>query len=309
MNRIWSTIFIIVLLLAFIGYIIFDLVLKSPVKQVTSEGDTITSVNDNWDIEKIFNPGHQGLCAVAVSESGNIILGGKSFLSCYDSSYNLIWEFKPDSEIVAIASFSGKTFAASGSTVLIFNDKGLKVNEIGSFNENAIITSLSVNSKYVAIADADSKSIYIADHQGELKYLINNPDEPFIIPSPYFDVALGESDTIYIANTGKRRIEKRKTDGALLAWYGEGGMAPEFFSGCCNPAHIALSGQGFVTAEKGINRIKILDREGKYIEMVSSENNFLAPLPLDIAVSSDCSIIYGAYKGDSKLYVFKRKQL
>jgi len=35
-------------------------------------------------------------------------------------------------------------------------------------------------------------------------------------------------------------------------------------------------------------------------------NNFVPPLPLDIA-STDGKVIYGANPADSKLYVFKRK--
>ncbi|MBG0860262.1 MAG: hypothetical protein IQL11_12220, partial [Bacteroidales bacterium] len=63
---------------------------------------------------------------------------------------------------------------------------------------------------------------------------------------------------------------------------------------------------GFVTAEKGINRIKILDQLGVFVEFVSSVNNFVPPLPLDIA-SLDGSLIYGANPADSKLYIFQRK--
>jgi hypothetical protein len=38
-------------------------------------------------------------------------------------------------------------------------------------------------------------------------------------------------------------------------------------------------------------------------------NDFPAPIPLDIAVSPQGETIFGANQGDSKLYIFKRKQL
>jgi hypothetical protein len=91
-----------------------------------------------------------------------------------------------------------------------------------------------------------------------------------------------------------------------MTQFGEPGTAPGAFCGCCNPAHFALIPQGFVTAEKGINRIKILDADGKFIEFVSSKNSFTPSIPLDIA-SVDGITIYAANPADSKLYVFKRR--
>ena len=88
--------------------------------------------------------------------------------------------------------------------------------------------------------------------------------------------------------------------------FGVAGTAPEAFCGCCNPAHIAAIPQGFVTAEKGINRIKILDRDGNFVEFVSSSNDFVESQPLDLA-SSDGKKIYAANKADNNIYLFIRK--
>ena len=92
----------------------------------------------------------------------------------------------------------------------------------------------------------------------------------------------------------------------LKSYFGEPGTAPELFCGCCNPAHFALIPEGFVTAEKGINRIKILNKKGEFIEFVNSKNNFIKSVPLDLA-SADGKTIYAANPADSKLYVFNRK--
>jgi len=61
-----------------------------------------------------------------------------------------------------------------------------------------------------------------------------------------------------------------------------------------------------VTAEKGINRIKILDRDGKFTGVVSGNNNFNQSVPLDVA-SADGETIYAADSFDNKLYIFSRK--
>jgi len=61
-----------------------------------------------------------------------------------------------------------------------------------------------------------------------------------------------------------------------------------------------------VTAEKGINRIKIVDPEGALVELVAQPDHFLAPMPVDVAVGGN-NIIYAANPADSKLYLFERK--
>jgi hypothetical protein len=119
-------------------------------------------------------------------------------------------------------------------------------------------------------------------------------------------VALDSDNTLFIANTGHRRIETRTIEGVFKSYFGEPGMAPGAFCGCCNPSHFILIPNGFVTAEKGINRIKILDKMGEFVEFVYSKNKFMASIPLDLA-SSDGKTIYAANPADSKLYIFTRK--
>ncbi len=309
MNKIWTTVTIIVLILVFIGYMIFDLVLrKDTVQNIVQEtGDSV--ISDQWIVERVFDCGKGKLKAVAVSEDGKIILAGESFIACYDPELNLLWETKTDSEVTAIACSSDKIYAARINAITVLNLGGIVIAEWGPYDEKTLITSVSANKDLIAFADAAGKSVYILDSGGEVRSIIGRSGEPFVIPSPYFDVALGKDNTLFVANTGNRRIERRKTDGTLIDYFGEAGLAPDSFCGCCNPAHFALYGDGFITAEKGVNRIKILDRNGEFIEFVSSVNSFHAPIPLDIAVSPKGETIFGANPGDSKLYTFKRKQL
>jgi hypothetical protein len=307
MNRFWTTVTIIILLLVFIGYMVFDLVLrKENVHAKPSEvADSI--IADQWIIEKVFDAGKGKLKAVAVSKDGNIILGGETFIAYYNSGYLMQWESKTEMEVTAVAVSADKVYAAVKNKIQVFNLKGEKDAEWGPYEEESIITSITANDTYVVFADAASKTVFVLDTGGEVKYLIGKSGEPFIIPSPYFDVGLGTDNILYIANTGNRRIERRKVDGTLIDYFGEAGLAPGAFCGCCNPANFALLPDGFVTAEKGVNRIKILNKQGEFVEFVSSVNDFLPPLPLDIASSADGQIIYGANPADSKLYIFKRK--
>jgi hypothetical protein len=246
------------------------------------------------------------LNAVTVSDNGCIIVGGESFITCFDPDFNLLWEYKTEMSVKALTASGNDVYAALQGIILVLNMKGEKLDEWGPFEDNSIITSLASNEIYVAFADAGNKSVFILDKKGVVKSIIGRSGEPFIIPSPYFDIAFGTGNILYVANTGNRRIETRKTDGTLLSFFGKPGTDPDSFCSCCNPAHFTVIPGGFVTSEKGINRIKILNKKGEFVEFVSSVNNFVRPLPLDIA-SQDGKIIYGANPADSKLYVFKRK--
>ena len=66
--------------------------------------------------------------------------------------------------------------------------------------------------------------------------------------------------------------------------------------------------EGFVTAEKGINRIKILNKKGEFVEFVNSKNNFIKSVPLDLA-SADGKTIYAAYPGDSNFMYLTENEI
>jgi hypothetical protein len=189
---------------------------------------------------------------------------------------------------------------------MVLDLKGKVLGEWGPFEDSSIITSITSNRKYVAFADAGNKMVFVLDKGGEVKKMIGQNDKQFEIPSPYFDVALDNEDNLFTANTGRHRVETRSIDGVVKSYFGEPGTAPGRFCGCCAPPHFALIPEGFVTSEKGINRIKILDKKGEFVEFVNSHNNFIKSVPLDLA-SADGKTIFAAYPADSKLYVFERK--
>jgi DNA-binding beta-propeller fold protein YncE len=306
MNKKLASILAVLIIVIFIGYIIFDIASpESNSKSVKSVESTETD-QDNWVISKVFDPEIGSLKTVTVSSSGNIFLGGDSRVACFDKDLKPVWNLKSAKPVTAL-SISGDTiFASTIETILIISSAGELKDEWGPFEDKAIITSVASNSSLVTFADAGNKMVVVLTRNGEVKTMIGKTGEPFIIPSPYFDAALAEDNTLYIANPGNRRIETRDTEGSLIRFFGLPGTAPDAFCGCCNPAHFAVIPVGFVTAEKGINRIKILDEKGRFIEFVSSVNKFLPSIPLDVA-SFDGKTIYAANPFDGKLYVFNRK--
>ena len=295
-----------VVILSFIGYIIYDTIATDSVSATENESIKGTAPEDQWEISKELLPEEGPLLSVAVSENGQIYLGGDYYLSCYNEDFSRLWSTATPGKITAISVNGDTIFAASVETILLYGTDGKLISEWGPYEAKSIITSLSSDKKSVVFADAGTKRVFILKKDGEVVAMMGHGDDKFIIPSPYFDVALGDGNTLYAANTGHRRIETWTTDGKLQGYFGEPGTAPGAFCGCCNPAHFTVVPQGFITAEKGINRIKILDKNGEFTEFVSSANSFKSSVPLDIA-SSDGLIIYAANPDDSKLYVFRRK--
>ena len=300
------TILSVLVILAFIGYIVFDSVKPSPAAKSEPVIAESQEIPDAWEISNVFKVSEGSLKAVTVTPNGEIYLGGTSFLSCYDKDLKLVWKKKTKSPVTSLSNYGDTIYASTSSMIYVLNFAGRILSEWGPFEDSSLITSLSSNRKYVAVADAGNRMVFILDKGGEVKKMIGQNKKEFVIPSPYFDVALDNDDNLFVANTGKHRIETRTIDGVIKTYFGEAGTAPGLFCGCCAPPHFAIIPDGFVTAEKGINRIKILNKKGEFVEFVNSKNSFVKSVPLDVA-SSDGKIIYAANPADSKLYIFKRK--
>jgi hypothetical protein len=305
MNRKLVTVLSVLVVIAFIGYIILDTAKPSLTANDESIKEVPDRVPDAWKISTEMKVTEGSLKAVAVEPLGNIFLGGDSFVSCYDKDLKLVWNVKTNSPVTALSDSGDTLFASTNEQILVLNSSGRVLNEWGPFEDSCLITSVSSNKHFVAVADAGNKMVLILDKGGEVKKIIGQNDRQFVLPSPFFDVALDNDNNLFVANTGHHRVETRSIDGVLKSFFGEPGTAPENFCGCCAPSHFAVIPQGFVTAEKGINRIKILNKKGEFVEFVNTKNSFIKSVPLDLA-SADGVTIYAAYPGDSKLYVFNR---
>ena len=87
------------------------------------------------------------------------------------------------------------------------------------------------------------------------------------------DVAVDSEGTLHVTNPGQLRVERYGADGELLGHWGQPGMQPGRFCGCCNPTNVALFGDGRVaTAEKGIPRVTVYDGVGKMLAYLGPEH-------------------------------------
>jgi hypothetical protein len=306
MNKKLTALLSLVVILAFIGYIIFDAT-KDADKTNPAETARDTVYYDSWEVYKKIQITGGDLSSVAVSEDGIVFIGGDSFVKSLNPDLTDSWNLTTDTMITSLAVSGDTVFASTPETILLISSSGKLLAEWGPYEGNSILTSVTADKNLLAIADAGNKRVFILKKNGEMQSMMGQSEEKFVIPSPYFDVVLSESK-LFAANTGHRRIETWTTEGERLSQFGEPGTAPGAFCGCCNPAHFAVIPQGFVTAEKGINRIKILDHNGDFIEFVSSQNDFIPSIPLDLA-SADGKTIYAANSVNNTVYIFKSKLL
>ena len=142
-------------------------------------------------------------------------------------------------------------------------------------SDNAVLTSIAVSRDDVFVADAGNRIVLHYDTAGKLINRIGQKDPHrdiagFVIPSPYFDLAVASDGLLRVVNPGLHRIEAFTFDGDLEFWWGKFSSALEGFCGCCNPVNFAILEDGsFVTCEKGLVRVKIYDPQGVFVGVVA----------------------------------------
>jgi hypothetical protein len=294
------------IIIACIAYIVFDIATgRSEKNEASVNGIADDAFETRWQISQEISVDYGTLTSIALTNE-KVICAGDSFLTAYDRNLSEIWNKPLMTGIKAVAVHGDTIYAATKEEIILFTLSGNRIDTWGPYDDDAIITSISINNRYVAFADAGNKLVFILNKNGAVESIVGHPGNQFIIPSAYFDVALTKEDTLVIANTGKRNIEFRSIDGTLIRAIGEAGDSFEYFCGCCNPAHFAIFPNGNIgTAEKGINRIKVIRNTGDLVEPVAQPDNFKASIPVDLAISSD-GLIYAANSYNSILYVFKR---
>jgi len=140
--------------------------------------------------------------------------------------------------------------------------------KVGKAGKKVHLTSIALARDDVFVADSANRIVLRYDTLGKLVGRIGEHDKErgvagFAIPSPFFDVAVAPDGLLWVVNPGALRLEAYTFEGTLQRYWGEEGAAVEAFFGCCNPAHFAILPDGrFVTAEKGLLRVKVYSADG-----------------------------------------------
>lgn len=315
-------------LLLFTVYLIARDLFRHPasVTQANCCGDDYTELKKfdttlvGYSKAGIIETSLKGLTGIAVDQNNEIYVCGNKIVEVFDSAGVLDRSFVIDTTASCIALGENRIYVGMGPAVSLYDMAGEKEESWKPYNSEGYITSIAVNGPYVYLADAVSKRILKYSEDGLLNKVIGEKDSTtgspgFIIPSMYFDIAFGAFNDLWAVNPGRLQVENYTTSGYMQSEWGKASFEDGGFTGCCNPAHIALLPDGkFVTYEKGLDKIKVFDPTGEFVCMVAGAGSFKGNtdfqlgtnnLVKDIATGNDGRIyVLDAY---NQIVIFKMK--
>ena len=236
---------------------------------------------------KAISSGLQAPTAIAVGPGGRVYVAGDEVIRVFNEGPNSNFSFfgrieLPCAPQCLTVADDGKFYIGTKDHVEVYDDQGKQVASWQSLGEKAVLTSIAVSKNDAFVADAGNRIVLHYDTTGRLINRIGGKDKErnipgFIIPSPYFDLAVGRDGLLRVVNPGLHHIEAYTFDGYLEFWWGKFSSAVEGFCGCCNPVnfailkgpHFAGADDSFVTCEKGLIRVKIYDAEGAFVGVVA----------------------------------------
>jgi hypothetical protein len=269
--------------------------------------------------------------AVAVGPGDHIFVAGDKTIAVFDADGKKLkpikLEHEPHSLAVAKGEHAspGRLYVGMRDHVEVYDADGRQQAVWSVPSKRTVLTSIAVGDEDVFAADAGSLVVWHYDHHGKALGQIGKRDPSrnipgFVVPSPYFDVAIAPDGLLRVANPGLHQIEAFTFDGHLEVSWGKRGMGIDAFCGCCNPSNFAILGDGrIVTAEKGIPRVKVYSSAGEFECVVVGSSN-LAPNPamltegcgentlhpVDLAVDSrDRILVLDPLIGCVRIYVRK----
>jgi hypothetical protein len=269
---------------------------------------------------RTIETGTKGLTGITVGKNGDIYSCGNKVVEVFDSSGKRTRTIAIDTAASCLAIDDRDLYIGMGPKVACYDISGEKKTSWEAYNTGGFVTSVAINSPYVYIADAVNKRILKCSEHGRLEKVIGKKDSitgspGFIIPSMYFDIAFGAFNDLWAVNPGRLQIENYTPSGIMQFAWGEASYDNGGFTGCCNPAHMALLPDGsFVTYEKGLDKIKVFNPTGEFLCMVAGAGSFRGNadfqlgnnnLVKDIATGIDGRIyVLDAY---NNIVVFKKK--
>jgi hypothetical protein len=247
---------------------------------------------------------------IAIDQSGRIYVAGDKSIRIFNDGLQ-IGEIKLKESPLALAIESNNTATNSPDTnnmtiyiglldhIEVYKNGGELLKKWDSLGDKSHLTGIAVSGDNVFAADAGNRIVYRYDKAGVIQNQIGkkNADRNitgFVIPSPYFDLAVGQDGLLRVVNPGMHRIESYTFAGDLESTWGEFSNSIEGFCGCCNPVNFAiLAGSNasgtddkIITCEKGLTRVKVYSTKGKFIGVVAGPQQLIEGGKVEVCNSS-----------------------
>jgi hypothetical protein len=262
--------------------------------------------------------------AKAIAVQDKIYIAGDDQIAIFDKTGMVKEKIMLDVGPTCIAVDQKELIAGLGKTIVVLDLQSTEKSRWDVPAADAILTSITSNEEMIFAADAVGGRIYVYDRTGKAIRTIGGEGEnKFVIPSPYFDVAMASDGLLRVVDPGRHLIIAYTVDGHKEWSWGKATPAIEGFCGCCNPVNFAILPDGaFVTVEKGLVRVKIYDSDGKFIGVMAgpeqlewTEKQQVCNTPeecqsrgFDVAVDSDGKV-YVLDTVKNVIRVFEKKDM
>jgi hypothetical protein len=220
--------------------------------------------------------------AVALTFDHQIAIAGDQAVTLYSPQGRLLRKLTFDTEPYCLSTAEPNLwYIGFKDHIRVISPNGTLLARWQNLDSQAVLTALAVDLQNIYAADAGNRIIIRYNRAGTIINHIGAKDPNrnipgFVLPSPYFDIALADDGLLRAVNPGRHRIEAYTPDGDLEFFWGQFSSKIEGFCGCCNPVNFAIlpDEQGFITCEKGLPRVKQYDIEGNFLGLVAPVAQF-----------------------------------
>ena len=236
-----------------------------------------------------FRPDFDHARCIAVSPADELYITGDMAIRRFDAAGGPLSEIETTEPPEAVAvDANGNIYATFGDKIWVFDASGNR-SAAWDARDGALFTSIAAANGEVFAADAAGRCVIRYDKTGKVLGVIGKRDTSrdirgLLVPSPYFDVTTSPDGLVRVTNPGRHTVEGYTLDGdRKSAWGFFSAVKPGGFVGCCNPANFAVipaagdeSGAfaGFVTAEKGVAKVKVFDAKGKFAGLLAPADTY-----------------------------------
>ncbi|AQQ69766.1 hypothetical protein SMSP2_00100 [Limihaloglobus sulfuriphilus] len=237
--------------------------------------------------------------AIYTAPDGKVYICGDKAVRVFSSDLKFIEQINLDDTPTTLAvSQQGRIYICMGSYISVYDPQTQSSVDWPQYSDKSVLTSIDVYKEHVLAADAGSKAVLHYNKDGSFVRTIGEKNKElgisgFVIPSPYFDLAVAGDGLLRVVNPGRHRIEAYTLDGYLEFFWGEYSSGVTGFCGCCNPANFAiLPDNSFVTMEKGIMRAKVYDPDGVFVGAVAGPGQFYDGYPGLESLAENQSVVF-----------------
>ncbi len=224
----------------------------------------------------VIDTGYVRARAVCVDHEGLIWVAGDQTVRAFGRDGTPVRTLQSDGPSYCVAvTPEGRIYVGKKDHVDVFGPDFKLDTAWPSLGEDAVITSVAVSDTQVFVADAGHREVVVCGLEGQVIHRFGqaSDDQGFdgiIVPSAYFDLAPSQDGLLRVVNPGRLRVDAFTLDGQYEFSWGEPDNGIEGFCGCCNPCGFSvLPGGGFVTAEKGLMRVKVYNSDGGFEGVVA----------------------------------------